>query len=411
MDSERTITADEALDIAYTWAQTRNLEFGVDYAWTSDTTDSTTVRTTLKSQTSTLASASGKGVGNQSSASGIYEAIEHAAMRYRLPEQIKPCNYNTLPNNNYLERKNLAYAELKDISIHTPIQTLEFYEVSPSMGFDLDNSILYPRIICDISMPITGDLGNMLPYAAHASNTGIAAGNTWNDAALHAINEILERDAESQFLLDQNMGRKTWVTFSLPSVHPMYNLFHELTGGYGDRGALYLLNSIAGYVVCAASVPQGIEAELGFGASFSLDIAIERAITELQQVQYSIFAGDTWQDEGALSEKELSKYPNMHKLSTRKFPIPRKADISYDDICRISHQPPVQQINDAGYKVYARTLWFESIFKGSIWVVHVVIPGFETINNLVFNNPMLPLGRLCTPENIVYLMEARGNAE
>lgn len=364
----------------------------------------------LSSSKAVLSQAAGKGTGNQSVASGVYEAIEHAAMLYLIPGQNDPSEYNRLSDNQYLENKNMAYTELRQISESTPIQTLTFYEVSSDISPNLNKPILYPRILCDISMPLTEDLGNMLPYAAHSSNTGTASGNTWADAALHAINEALERDAESQFLLDQSMGRKAWVTFSLPTDHPMYCLFQELTGGYGSGGgALYLLHSISGYVVCAAGTPRGSEAELGFGASFYLDIAIERAITELQQIQYSISLGETWQGEGAVDEGNLAEYPNMRKIATRKFPIAQDPDIKYSEIPNLSKLHPVEQINKAGYKVYARTLWSNMTYKGHIWVVQVVIPGFETINNLIFNNPMIPLGRLRSPENIKYLMKRKSS--
>lgn len=66
------------------------------------------------------------------------------------------------------------------------------------------------------------------------------------------------------------------------------------------------------------------EAELGFGASHSLRIASERAITELQQIRSSITHGSTWADNGASTPDELDEYPNMKKLASRHFQLPKR---------------------------------------------------------------------------------------
>lgn len=125
----------------------------------------------------------------------------------------------------------------------------------------------------------------------------------------------------------------------------------------------------------------------------------------MQQIQYSISVGSTWADNGADCPSNLANYPNMLKLASRVFEIPKREHLIELALDTFKSESPVEQLLLKGYKPMARFIWRDDIETGSIVVAHVVVPGLETLNNLIFNQPILPTGRLRTEKNIDYLLE------
>ncbi|WP_261974471.1 YcaO-like family protein [Arcanobacterium haemolyticum] len=189
----------------------------------------------------------------------------------------------------------------------------------------------------------------------------------------------------------------------------LLSLFEELTVERGKKGDLLLLDSQAGFVVCAMSEPETDgEAELGFGASHSLRIASERAITELQQIRSSITHGSTWADNGASTSGELDEYPNMKKLASRHFQLPKRGGETVEVPLNVEFTgSPVIQLRENGYVPLGRMIWSDTIDIGSIIVAQAVVPGLETLNNLIFNRPILPLGRLRSASSIDFLLKRK----
>lgn len=52
-------------------------------------------------------------------------------------------------------------------------------------------------------------------------------------------------------------------------------------------------------------------------------------------------------------------------------------------------------------------IWSDTIDIGSIVVAQAVVPGLETLNNLIFNRPILPLGRLRSASSIDFLLKRK----
>ncbi len=304
-----------------------------------------------------------------------------------------------------IELLDLGYALVKQLSNGTTQPLTVFYELNDDSSLNLDKLVLYPRITCDVSTELSSDMGNLLALSGYVTNTGTASGACWSDTTLHAINEVIERDDESQFLLDMNMGRKSWKIFLPEEGTDERQLFDELTVGKGKNGVLFY-SRLKHLSWCARHQrePNG-EAELGFGCSSSLKTAIQRATTELQQIHYPISIGSAWADNGADFPDNLEKYPNMAKLASRFFDISPRTEasiISIEDSIEISS---VKQLRDRGYSPMARCIWRDDIAAGSVVVSHVVVLGLETLNNLIFNQPILLLGRLRNEENIRFLLE------
>ena len=58
---------------------------------------------------------------------------------------------------------------------------------------------------------------------------------------------------------------------------------------------------------------------IGYGSSAVAEVALERAITELQQLKYAERIASGWTSEGGRSLEYLQRYPGMLKLAEHHF--------------------------------------------------------------------------------------------
>ncbi|WP_160149009.1 YcaO-like family protein [Arcanobacterium ihumii] len=255
----------------------------------------------------------------------------------------------------------------------------------------------------DISIDLDANPVKIAPLSAYANSSGTAAGLTIEDAALHALNEIIERDAESQFLLDVYRNPDRIRTVVLESQDPLNQNIKHISDLSNGSVSIYLLESLAGFVFCAATEPRNNEGILGFGSSQYPRLALIRALTELQQYYCATERGATWQDEGGFPLEQLSKYPNMQRIATRIFPLDGFSSIDFDHIQKdqIALESPVDTLKQKGFTSYARLAW-QSEDK-QVCTVQIIVPGAESLCNLVLGRPILPTGRLHNTSNIQYL--------
>lgn len=409
-DPERGLGPAEATELASSWADNHGLEITSSTLVQSTNTSSRTTQATLRTHDGqTMARGLGKGFGDQATASGVYEAIEHAATNFAIPGQSDPLTKGVLPEHPELEENDKAYTAARLLGRGKPQDVVVFHELLSNLEIAQDSFCVYPRIACDISCPISPDLFELVGLSAYTATTGTAAGTSWRDSVLHGLNEVIERDAESQFLLDINMGRRSYSTVGLSADDPLQKLFLELTASKGRKGAIYLLNSMAGYVFCAVSEPTTSEGELGLGSSQHPRVALERALTELQQVQNATSLGQTWVDEGGVGLEGLDGRPNMQRIATQVFPIETSLDLLFDEIPTPGGilPSPVVQLQEKGFKSYAREVWRTYVGRQQIVVTQSLVPGLESLNNLVFGRPILPTGRLLSHENIEFLQASQ----
>jgi putative methanogenesis marker protein 1 len=117
------------------------------------------------------------------------------------------------------------------------------------------------------------------------SNTnGLAAGNTMEEAVLHGLLEVIERDALSIAEFNKNPGREIILTPDDGLIYELKQKFYEA----GIIAKLWLLNHDVDLptVVCALDDPVLRDAALlvmGAGSHLKPDIAVSRALTEAAQ--------------------------------------------------------------------------------------------------------------------------------
>ncbi|MFE9220210.1 YcaO-like family protein [Streptomyces lavendulae] len=131
----------------------------------------------------------------------------------------------------------------------------------------------------------TVDYRSVLPASV---NSGCAVGATEDEALLHAVNELIERDALSLFLWRSIHNELPMPPRISLSALPRY-LAHEVLRAEELLGRnVYLLDLTTdiGVPVALAFVPgeDGHLALHGVGASLSPRVAVERAVSELVQV-------------------------------------------------------------------------------------------------------------------------------
>jgi ribosomal protein S12 methylthiotransferase accessory factor len=163
--------------------------------------------------------------------------------------------------------------------------------------------------------------GDDFDYASAArfgSNSGTAIGATFEEAAVHALNELVERDAWSLFLLShffetrQRIGRLIEVD-SLPAN--LKNLL-ALAGERAGREILLIdVTSDVGIPTFAATVDRILPGEhvypRGFGTSTFPFYAAYRAITELLQAIDLKERSEEMRNEDRINLHVAERYPKL----------------------------------------------------------------------------------------------------
>lgn len=407
-NDERSFLADVALDIANMWALDEGYSFKSFVPLVFEELSSETVRVQLVKDMKLISSGSGKGIGKGAWASGYYEAIEHAVIAGVInnEELSNDHEISKLPPNPEIEKVYYGYTYAMTANQGRPQQIVRLSRVTNSYELNHEDQITYPAILVDPYLRLEPEMGELLALAPYTSTTGIASGNSVRDALLHAVHEVVERDADSYFLVELAKGNTPFKFLDLPEDSDLNKLFLKLTSEIGRKGWLILLESVAGYVVCAyaESLNKTSETEIGYGCSFDINIATRRAIMELQQIRASVQLGETWTDEGAVDIKNLRSFPKMREISERRFDLDSYS-CEHVSICKYQGKNlnVIEQLRTAGYPIFGRVIWQYDTGLGSIVVVQAIIPGLEVIDNLVFNRPILPLGRMRSAENIRFL--------
>lgn len=145
-----------------------------------------------------------------------------------------------------------------------------------------------------VSMDFTGVRPHAVPGLLRDSN-GLAGGNHLVEAAVHALCEIVERDATARWRAGPDLRRVDLATVTDPSCR---YLLDRLTGA-GLRVAVWDLTSHVGIPAYGCVLLQHPAAALwynagvhdGFGCHLSPAVAMARAVTEAVQTRMAYICG------------------------------------------------------------------------------------------------------------------------
>ncbi|MGY6496623.1 MAG: YcaO-like family protein [Microcella sp.] len=333
--------------------------------------------------------ATGKGLGYQAWASGIFEAFEHAAARGVMPGQSSQRINAVLPAS-VLERRDLRYRFARRV-MGDRVQPVTAFRWCGTQG-----EVLYPAVACDFSLQLTEAQSDLLFLDRMCTGKGYASGWTRRDAEIHALNELIEHDAFSAYLLGSGVTAETPTSIDLEG-HPLGEALVEKLRNLGaDRIEVVLLPSVVGCVVLTwLEAPSG-EAQVGLGCSHSIEVALIRSLTEAHQELAADSKGVSWLDEGGIALEHLEKYPELRARAEPKCPDPR-AKVSLSNLMnkdRFGSEHLGKELVARGHPYLARQVWAAPREVGNLCVMQVVAPTLERFADIVFGFPVIPTGRL-----------------
>jgi ribosomal protein S12 methylthiotransferase accessory factor len=353
-----------------------------------------------------VSTAAGKGMGEQSRASALFEGWEHLSLDRGLAWLSRdPEVTRTLPIDEVLSQQVLrGDTMLHRLAAEYPtanVGCLRFENLSdPRAG------LWYPAFLKSpfcMFHRIPGDDLEYKSFLRYASSNGSASGAGHDEALLHALLETVERDALSLAYLD-------WFVNATPGsvrvVEPdslpddLRILWRAVAGEIGSDPLLVDITTDLGIpVFCALpSLPDPVRIGVhGSGASLSPAYAVERALSELLQLAAVRPAHDVERYRRLAS---LDRWPVLRRCAelhpadllalepTREtFTISEeRRDTAAEQVCEVTGR-----LADQGYETF-HLQWNSD--GSRIPVVAACVPGLETFSVHLDNQvPVLPTGR------------------
>lgn len=186
--TERETRLDEAKRRLDTELRSGQLQWSMTYHGTSAHTAIATLR---RDDMSCIGV--GKGGGEPSRVGALFEAFEH----YISLHHEYSYRHTLLPPVEITTRLGDPVASILATQPRTPLACRTYIDPMSGRPRHIPLALSHPRYA---ARPAEGDLFDYTALRRYASNSGIAAGSTLYEAALHAINENIERDDLSHFL-------------------------------------------------------------------------------------------------------------------------------------------------------------------------------------------------------------------
>lgn len=408
-DIERAIPANAAVAAAFETANVLGLTIRTEVVADGSDSGAQVVYASLVNRDGEIVDrGSGKGIGRHALASAVYEAFEHAAARGQLPGQTIEVTNAVLPEPPF-RQTDLLYKYAMERRAGRPQPVMTFYRHTIPLAASFDDPVAFPRIPVDMSYRIQEADADLLYLDRSCTTNGYAAGTSIHDALTHAINEIIERDAFSEHLLEEYLSAEPRTVIAPPYPVHIEDVIKYLEGQCGSKVRVVLMPAQAGTVVMAwTRTADGAFIE-GWGCSSHLSVSVERATTELLQEFVALRAGHSFADEGGEKISLLGAYPAMERIA-RRFP-PRhdrtvaysKLEAEFNRIRPSSLRAGLVDDLKKTYDVFWRPVWHgpstgSAETDVNVVVVQALVPGLEHFGSILFGRPTLPVARLHSKE-------------
>lgn len=372
------------------WLELINrLHLTADYRmWVSANLALQTVRCILSdSKKQQVSVGMGKGMNHMPVLGAEFESIEHlfynsqthSAKQRVLVSQIMEQDLDFLDD-----------PALNQLSKNTKLTVDSFVDIESS------KEVYYPFFLSDVNFIDDGVSINNHAYQ-YASDSGYASGSTVNEALLHSINELIERDSISRFIIKYGLGIKenSVTAFKIiPKSLPkdLYKIYLGLKDTVDTEVILVkVINNyqIPTYFTAVLSQGSDILPIYGSGSSVDERYAVMRSLTEAYQL-VSVKKGSESQQLrkrlnliwSEISPVKMLSLTFTKKLASMRY---RQYDIYAKEVDRmISYER--ERLRQEGRKIYYRVVKEDPGFV----LVQSLIPHFERFN-LVFE------GQIVTP--------------
>ncbi|MDK2974991.1 MAG: thioglycine synthase [Methanofollis sp.] len=306
----------------------------------------------------------GKGKGPaQAKVSAMMEAIERYSGEYRR-DAMEYASFETLGVRRALDPA--------DLILPRPLEDNEKLHWTPAWDLLNEEEILVPSNA--VYHPYDC-LGQTVPLFISDTN-GLAAGNVMEEAVLHALLEVIERDALSRAERRRSMGTRLFAGDDGP-VKEILDLYAE----NGIRIHLWLLDGRTRIPTVAAAADDTITKDpallvMGAGTHLDPSIAALRALTEVAQSRASQLQGGRVNiDRQQLLER--IGYDRMKRINREWFcdapstsldDLPNLATEYFDEDIRVA-------LDEVGKE--AERVLVCDLTRTRVPVVRVIVPGFE----------------------------------
>ncbi|WP_145515879.1 YcaO-like family protein [Yersinia aleksiciae] len=338
----------------------------------------------------------GKGIDGAALIGSFYEAFEHyISTNHQKFGKITLCKTNKLQHT--LGKCDFVRSLLQ-AQPNTEIGCRHYSNITG------DISVLYPiafSVPDYADSPIEGDNFDYQVLRRYSSNSGTAIGSSFQEAALHAVNESIEREDISQFLINY-FYQNNDDALQLVNPDSLQDNLHSLwLNAEAEIGDTITVLEISQSSVCRTFIAFGhklCQAIHLFGAGTSLSpyYALSRAITELVQFHSVVTRYPYLIDTQNHSLRRLAKWPKLRRSCEANLPgllagrtlnsvdIPEGEPITpvIDQLLHVE-----RGLNTQGYLVLINILYQSA---SGCTVVNVLIPGFERFFLINSGNIVVP---------------------
>ncbi|WP_085672977.1 YcaO-like family protein [Mycobacterium szulgai] len=339
----------------------------------------------------------GKGDIQTARVGAIYEALEVLLAQEFRPDtlQLRSCADVAMSP--------LAGEAYADLLAMQPEQRIACRIYSQING---DNELAVPLFLSNIgwaedtASPLRAQIGDTTDYeslARYSSNRGSAIGGSFAEAAVHSLNEAIERDAISLFLIQTFLAAQpTAPAFLDPQTLP--HDLRELLGLVQERLSrqVWLIDITSDLDVPAtlayASAPGG-GSRRGYGASLSRHYSVYQALTELLQVELTHES----EADRLRAIELLAEYPTLQACAACELPAPsRPAETSafvpyIDTDAPSSPSEHLSRVVDKlawhGYSAYLHEVHTSS---NGVTTVHTQVPDLENFYMIAGGSAVVP---------------------
>ncbi len=396
------MSADSSLDIARREISRLGYNYNIDIMGDSLATCRCIITDSVGVEISV---GNGKGLGKQSHVSAVCEALEHLFLEIRyLPDDIV---FIPISNLDERLREDKVCDLLKSNCGSDIIPCKTYVHISNN-----EDKLYYPVFLAHpsyVERPIDGDNFDYTRVIRYTTNSGTAVGVQLDEAIIHAVNEIIERDAYSLFLLktfirNKPIAIKVIDRDTLPSN--ILNLVRDVELEMNRPLILIdMTTDLNTPTVCTVPLQDSRAFPyLGFGSSLSREYACERSILEALQTWhlFETYSEDKDQeyefDTMAVERfKNLPRYQDCIRFDIssilkdeRKYVQVSFNDIPYNE----PHESVsdylkdlVENINLLGYDIYYSLNY---VSESGFVCVHCIVPGLERFHLVRGGNPIVP---------------------
>jgi ribosomal protein S12 methylthiotransferase accessory factor len=322
----------------------------------------------------------GKGLELQSKASAYYEALEHYAIHhFAQTAASNQDNYIAM----YPYEHALPCVDL--INIHS------------------NEKMRYPIFMLDpryAKRQSKHDKMNYSSFAYRSNDSGVASGTNMTEASIHALNELVERDAHSLFLIEafiKNKNHDIRLIDKKTLPHAQQKIVNKIEEQYNDNLMIFDITSEIGIPVIYVSMtkqPLLIQPS-GCGASLRAEYALERALLEALQPVH--IHNEKLADNQQQILKELFDFPLLLKAAMADVTTlqDKYHEIDFKNVCNhgmnltLTDQLKtiIDKIETIGYKIFKLPILN---LECGFTCVKFFIPDFEQFHLVQTGKRLLP---------------------